>query len=53
MGRAYASKDLDFMKHALTKSHAAMHANGLMTGDVDDMDRFISQGIGRFDDVSP
>jgi hypothetical protein len=46
MGPAYASKDLDFMKHALTKWHAAMHANGLTTDNANEMDRFISEGIG-------
>ena len=50
MGRAYASKDLDFMKHALTKWYAAMHANGLTTGDAKDMDQFISEGILGPDD---
>jgi len=50
MGQAYASKDLDFMKHALTKWHAAMHANGLTTSDAEDMDRFIFEGIRRSDD---
>lgn len=45
MRPAYASRDLDLMKHALTKWHAAMHANGLTTGDADGMDRFIFEGI--------
>jgi hypothetical protein len=44
-GPAFFSKDIDFMKHALRNWHSAMHANGLRTGDADEMDRFISEGF--------
>ena len=46
MRPAFASKDFDLMKHALTKWHAAMRANGLTDDDANVMDRFISEGIG-------